>query len=91
MNSKVEAIVPESISAESERWSASAEGILKRLVWQIETGQIKPKELVVAYFDYKGGEGKALAVESTQHNPVKINGLFNLATKRHSDKVLYDD
>lgn len=90
-DNKIEPIQPENISAESEQWNATAEGLLRRLLWQIETGQVKPKEMAVAYFDYKGGVKRHITLEATDHDAVKINGLLHLAVQFQSDKVLYGE
>lgn len=87
----IDAMQPENISAETDQWRQTAEGVLRWLLWRIETGQIKPKELVVAYVDYKGGEKQIFSTEATKHSKIKINGLLNLALQRHSDRVLYED
>ena len=87
---KIKPIEPENISDEQNQWNKTAEGLLKRILWQIKTGQIKPRELAIAYVDYKGGQSKTVVLETTDHDPLRLNGLLNLALNRHSDRTLYE-
>lgn len=79
----IKAIYPmNQISADQDRWNATAEGILRNLLWQIETGQVKAKELAVAYVDYKGGE-RRYVLRNTDHTPERIVGLLEIGKKIH--------
>ena len=80
---KIKAIYPQNqISADQDRWNQTAEGVLRNLLWQIETGQVKPKELAVCFIDYKGGE-KRYTLQHTRQDPERIIGILEICKDLH--------
>lgn len=68
-------IEPYNISAEQEQWSRSALGIIEDLRSKILNGEIKPKELIIAFVDYSGGERK-ISSRRTDQSIDRILGIL---------------
>lgn len=76
---KVSIMVPDQVSADQEQWGSTAEGVLSQMLWQMRTGQVKVKEVIVIGVDYTGGESRTVCVEHTAQSLDRLLGLVEIS------------
>lgn len=77
-------------TVEQRTWNQSAEGMLRRLLHNMEIRTVSPKEMIIVYVDNLEGH-RHLVIESTQHDELKLAGLLTTAAKRQADLMLYGE
>ena len=66
------------ISAESEQWEETAEGLLTTLFYAMRNGEIKPKEMIICFFDRKDGKKRLTMSSVGTKQKEKLIGMLEL-------------
>lgn len=84
----IKKIEPVNISQEQEIWSKTPEGILRTMLWEIESGRFDPERLIVISYEKTEDMKEMLHINHTDHNKIELLGLIEIVKQWHGERIL---